>query len=48
MRRTVYMEERRYAALNEREQHTTAVVATLMARSDGAVASHLSAAAPYD
>jgi len=33
--RRVYIEERRYAALTEREQHTTAVVATLMARADG-------------
>ena len=39
LRRAVYIEERRYAALNDREQHMTAVVATLMARADGVVAS---------
>jgi hypothetical protein len=32
LRRAVYIEERRYAALSPREQHATAVVATLMAR----------------
>jgi hypothetical protein len=47
LRRAVYIEERRYAALSHREQHTTAVVATLMARADGSVASHLSAAVAY-
>ena len=47
LRRAVYIEERRYAALSEREQHTTAVIATLMARVDGVVASHLSAAVAY-
>lgn len=47
LRRAVYIEERRYAALNDREQHMTAVVATLMARADGVVASHLSAAVAY-
>ena len=35
LRRAVYIEERRYAALTEREQHTTVVVATLLARADG-------------
>ena len=48
LRRAVYIEERRYAALTKREQHTTAVLATLMARVDGGVASHLSAAVAYD
>src|SRR5450759_2133770 len=47
LRRAVYIEERRYAVLNEREQHTTAVIATLMARVDGVVTSHLSAAVAY-
>jgi len=47
LRRAVYIEERRYAVLSEREQHTTAVIATLMARVDGVVASHLSAAVAY-
>lgn len=52
LRRSIYIEERRYAALNEREKHTTAVVATLMARADGVradevIASHLSAAVAY-
>ena len=47
LRRAVYIQERRYAALTMREQHTTAVVATLMARPDGVVASHLSAALAY-
>lgn len=44
MRRTVYIQERRYAVLGEREQHLTAVVGTVMGRNDGAAASHLSAA----
>ena len=35
LRRAVYIEERRYAVLNKREQHTIAVIATLMARVDG-------------
>ena len=55
LRRTVYIQERRYAGLTSREQHATAVVATLLARSDrGAtghlgdvVASHLSAALAF-
>lgn len=47
LRRAVYIDESRYAVLNPSEQHLTAVVATLMARTDGAVASHLSAAAAY-
>ena len=55
LRRTVYIQEHRYAALTSREQHTTAVVATLMARPErGAtgqlgdvVASHLSAALAF-
>jgi len=47
LRRAVYIQERRYAALNQREQHTTAVVATLMARPDGGVISHLSAAVAF-
>ena len=47
LRRAVYIEERRYAALSEREQHMSAVIATLMARADGVVASHLSAAVAY-
>ncbi len=47
LRRAVYIQERRYAVLTAREQHTTAVVATLMARPDDAVASHLSAAVAY-
>ena len=47
LRRAVYIEERRYAALSDREQHGAAVVATLMARADGSVASHLSAALAY-
>jgi len=55
LRRTVYIQENRYAALTSREQHMTAVVATLMARLDrGAtghlgdvVASHLSAALAF-
>jgi len=36
LRRGVYILERRYAALDVREQHTSAVVATLMAREDEA------------
>jgi len=47
MRRAVYLQERRYSALNARDQHAAAVVATLMARQDGAIASHLSAAVAY-
>jgi hypothetical protein len=47
LRRAVYIQERRYAALTVREQHTTAVVATLMARQEEVVASHLSAALAY-
>jgi hypothetical protein len=54
LRRAVYIEERRYAALSEGDQHLTAVIATLMARADGVVASqdgvvasHLSAAVAY-
>ena len=47
LRRSVYIQERRYAALTAREQHTAAVVATLMARPDAVVASHLSAAVGY-
>lgn len=47
LRRSVYILERRYAVLTAREQHTTAVVATLMARPDEVVASHLSAAVAY-
>ena len=47
LRRAVYIQQRRYAVLTAREQHTTAVVATLMARPDEVVASHLSAAVAY-
>ena len=47
LRRAVYIQERRYAALSVREQHTAAVVATLMARPEAVVASHLSAAVAY-
>lgn len=47
LRRAVYIQERQYAALTVREQHTIAVVATLMARPDAGVASHLSAAVAY-
>ena len=47
LRRAVYIQERRYAALTVRERHTTAVVATLMTRADAVVASHLSAAVAY-
>lgn len=47
LRRSVYIQERRYSALTGREQHLTAVVATLRARPDASVASHLSAAAAY-
>jgi len=39
LRRAIYIEERRYAALSERDQHLTAVIATLMARADDVVAS---------
>jgi hypothetical protein len=39
LRRAVYIQERRYAVLTVREQHTTAVVVTLMTRPDGVVAS---------
>lgn len=47
LRRAVYIQERRYAALTAREQHTAAVVATLMVRPDPVVASHLSAAVAF-
>jgi hypothetical protein len=47
LRRGVYIRERRYAALTDREQHTAAVIATLIARPEGAVASHLSAAVAF-
>ena len=47
LRRTVYIQERRFAALSAREQHTAAVVATLMTRPEAVVASHLSAAVAY-
>jgi hypothetical protein len=47
LRRAVYIQERRYAVLSVREQHTAAVVATLMARPEAVVASHLSAAVAY-
>jgi hypothetical protein len=47
LRRAIYVTEQRYAALTAREQHATAVVAALMTRADGAVASHLSAALAY-
>ena len=47
LRRSVYIQERRYAVLTTREQHSTAVVATLMTRPDEVVASHLSAAVAY-
>lgn len=55
LRRAVYIQEQRYAALNSREQHTTTVVASLMARTDrgvngdlsALVASHLSAALAF-
>ena len=47
LRRAVYIQEQRYAALTVRERHTTAVVATLMTRRDGVVVSHLSAALAY-
>lgn len=47
LRRAVYIEARRYAVLSEREQRMTAVIATLMARADGVVASHLSAGFAY-
>jgi len=47
LRRTVYIQAQRYAELTAREQHTTAVVATLMARPDDIAASHLSAAVAY-
>ena len=47
LRRAAYIQERRYAALSVREQHTAAVVATLMARPEAVVASHLSAAVAY-
>jgi hypothetical protein len=47
LRRGIYIQEQRYAALNVREQHTTAVIATLMARPDEVVASHLSAAVVF-
>ena len=47
LRRAVYIQERRYAGLSPREQHTAAVVATLMARPEAVVASHLSAAVAY-
>jgi hypothetical protein len=36
LRRALYIEERRYAELSDREQHMAAVVATLMARADWA------------
>lgn len=39
LRRAVYIEERRYAALTDRDQHLAAVVATLRARASGVVAS---------
>ena len=47
LRRAVYIEEPRYAVLSDRDQRMTAVIATLMARDDGVVASHLSAAFAY-
>src|SRR6185436_18078827 len=47
LRRTVYTQEQRYAALTVRERHSIAVVATLMTRPDGVVVSHLSAALAY-
>lgn len=47
LRRSVYIQEPRYAGLSVREQHTAAVVATLMTRPDAVVASHLSAAVAY-
>lgn len=47
LRRAFYIEERRYAGLSVREQHTAAVVATLMASPQAVVASHLSAAVAY-
>lgn len=47
LQRSVYIQERRYAMLTAREQHTTAVVATLMTKPDEVVASHLSAAVAY-
>jgi hypothetical protein len=47
LRRAIYIEQLRYAGLTDREQHAAAVVATLMARPDDVVASHLSAAAAY-
>jgi len=47
LRRAVYIQEQRYAALNDREQHTAAVIATLMTRPEAAVASHLSAAVAF-
>ena len=47
LRRAVYIQEQRYAVLNDREQHTAAVIATLMTRPEAAVASHLSAAVAF-
>lgn len=47
LRRGVYIQERRYAGLNVGEQHTAAVVATLMRIPEAVVASHLSAAVAY-
>ncbi|MEP7035483.1 MAG: hypothetical protein ABI662_11460 [Dermatophilaceae bacterium] len=47
LRRGVYIQARRYSALSVREQHTAAVVATLISRPEDVVASHLSAAVAY-
>lgn len=48
LRRAVYIEERRYAALSEREQHLTAVIATLMAYAQGVGASEDGVVASQD
>lgn len=47
LRRAAYIEERRYAAFSDRDRHGAAVIATLLTRADGTVASHLSAALAY-
>lgn len=47
LRRSVYADEPRYAALPVREQHLLSVVAALLTRGEDVVASHLSAAVAY-